>query len=205
MKKLLSVLLVVVLLHTSLAAVAETAAEEPTFDKTVFSSSELYNYDKFSKEWNVQGAFVRQYSDATVQVALLLFDVYVEEGWGPELRIIFFNKETQTYEKVTAFRVIADDKLFCFETLDEGTNCGYAFAGEIMEQLFETLITAKEVAFQFDHTDKYGNSWTATIDPITDTELAELRAMALLMRDSHAWSINPIAFLNDYLYGATVE
>lgn len=205
MKKILCLVLAAVMLCAMVAASAETVEEAPAFDKSKLTGSELYSYDKFSKEWNVQGSCVKEYRDARVDVALLLFDAYVEEGFGPELRVSYFDKETQTYDKVTAFRAIVGDKIFYWETLQEMTNSGSALSGEVMEAFCEALLTYEEVAFQIDHTDKYGKSWTSTIDPVDSSALAELRTMARLFKDSNAWSINKTPEFWDLICGATME
>lgn len=201
MKKFLCVLLAMVLMCATLLAFAETVA----FDKSKLTGSELYRYDKFSREWNIQGHYVKEYRDASVTVSLLLFDVYVEEGWGPEVRVEFFDKETQQYDKVTAFRAIVGEKMFCFESLEEGTNVGYAFGGNVLEALCEALLAGGEVAFQIDHTDKYGTSWTATIDPVDRTDLSDLIAMATLLKNSNAWSASTAPEIMDIIFGATME
>lgn len=205
MKKILCLVLAMLMLCTTAVALADSVVEEPEFDRSRLTGSDLYHYDKFTKEWNVQGSYQKEYSDARVIVCLLLFDTYVENSMGPELRIMFFDKEAQAYDTVTAFRAIVGEKIFCWESLEQGTNGSNAFSGEVMKAFCEALLTGEEVAFQIDHTDKYGSSWTATIDPVDSSALSELRAMAQLLIDSNAWSICPINYLFDIVYGATME
>lgn len=201
MKKFLCVLLAMVLMCTAFAAVAEA----PAFDKSKLTGSELYSYDRFSKEWNIQGSYVKEYRDAQVRVALIVFDSFVEDGVGPELRVRFFDKETQQYDEVTAFRAVVGDKIFCFEELFPGDNSGSVYGGNVLKEFCTALISGQEIAFQIDHTDKYGSSWTGTIDPVDRTALADLIEMAILLRDSNAWSIVQNPEYWDLLFGATME
>lgn len=207
MKKILCLVLAALLLCTTFAAFAETTTATPAFDKSKLTGSELYNYDKFSKDWNVQGHYIKEYSDATVLVYFLLFDNYVTEGWGPELRVVFFDKEAQHYNQITAFRAIVGEQMFCWETLAASSNrgAGYAFGGDVMKEFANALLSGNEVAFQIDHTDKYGSSWTSTIDPVNYSDLADLRTMARLLNDSNAWYLDSAPALSDYYYGATAE
>lgn len=201
MKKVLSFVLALMLACVSFAAVAEGAA----FDKTKVTGSSLYNYDRFTKEWSIQGVYTKEYSNARVQVALLLFDSFVEDGMGPELRVLFFDKDTQQYDEVTAFRAVVGEKIYCFEELFPGSNSGSVIGGTVLKELCTALIAGGEVAFQIDHTDKYGSSWTGTIDPVDRTALAELIEMTRLLRDSNAWSLDATPEFWDTFFGATME
>ena len=186
---------------------APTAA--PAFDLLKIRTSSLYDFDKFDKSWNVQGTYKKNYRDATVEVCLLLFDTYVEKEWGPELRLYYFDKDANHYDNVTAFRAIIGDKLFSFERLNRSSsaNAGYVFACETMKEFCNALIKAKkgEVAFQIDHTDMYGQSWTSTIDPVDINDLKELIAMAKLFNSSNAWSLVEDLEGEDSKYLASVE
>ncbi len=216
MKKIISFCLAMLLLCScALAEVKPTAkptaapTAAPAFDQSKIKTSTLYNYDKFDKSWNIQGSYAKNYRDASVEICLLLFDYYVEKGWGPELRLYFFDKEANYYDNVTCFRAIIGEKLYSFERLNESSsaNAGYAFACETMKEFCEALTKAKkgEVAFQIDHTDMYGQSWTATIDPVDMTDLKELIDMAKLLNRSNAWSIVEDLKLQDLMYFASVE
>lgn len=207
MKKFLCLVLAALLLCATFAAAAETATETPAFDKSKLSGSSLYTYDKFAKTWNIQAHYVKEYRDATILVYLLMFDNYVTEAWGPELRVVYFDKEAQHYNQVTAFRAIVGEQMFCWEKLAASSNrgAGYAFGGDVLKAFSKALLTGNEVAFQIDHTDKYGTSWTSTIDPVDSTALADLRAMAQLLEDSNAWYVDTSPYVSDYYYGATME
>lgn len=204
MKKVLAILCTIVMLTVSLSALSEVLV---AFDKSAVTGSDLYSYDKFSKEWNVGGSYIKEYRDATVAVSLLLWDTYVDEGWGPELRITYFDKENKCYDRVTAFRAIVGETMYSFEDLKKGSNnnSGFAFGGNVMKELMNALISGKEVAFQLDHTDTFGSGWTSTIDPVSYTDLSELIEMAKLMEKSHAWDIDVTPMLSDESVQATME
>lgn len=186
---------------------APTAA--PAFDPSKIRSSSLYSYDKFDKSWDIQGSYVKNYRDASVEICLLLFDTYAEEGWGPELRLYYYDKDANRYDNVTGFRAIIGDKMYSFEHLSKSSsaNAGYAFACKTMKEFCSALITAKkgEVAFQLDHVDMYGQTWTSTIDPVDMTDLKELIDMAKLLNRSNAWSIVEDLETEDLRYFASVE
>lgn len=201
MKKILCLVLAVMMLIASTTALAAV----DTFDKSKLTGSDLYHYDKFSKEWNIQGSYFKEYIDARIRVSLLLFDDYVEAGFGPELRVEVFDKENQCYDQVTAIRILVGEKMFSFENLLPMTNNSCALGGTVMEELCNALIAGGEVAIQIDRTDKFGDSWTSTIDPVSRTDLTDLIAMSKLLRDSKAWSVVSDRELNDIIYGATME
>lgn len=201
MKKFLCMVLAVLMLVMSVAAVAEA----PKFDKSKLTGSPLYSYDKFTKKWNVQGTYVKEYSDVRIEVCFLLFDTYVTEEWGPELRVIVFDKESQSYCDVIAFRAIVGEQMFCWENMRDGTNCGYVFGGEVAGEFAKALQSSEEVAFQVVYTDKYGNTWRYTIDPVDSAALGDLREVSKLLNDSNAWTIDPLPAASDNYYGATME
>lgn len=148
MKKILCMVLAVMMLIAQTTALAAV----DTFDKSKLTGSDLYSYDKFSKEWNIQGTYVKEYSNVRIRIALLLFDDYVEEGYGPELRVEFFDKENQCYDQVTAIRILVGEKMFSFEKLLSTSNNSYAFGGTVMEELCSALIAGGEVAIQIERT-----------------------------------------------------
>lgn len=220
MKKLISFCLAMLLLcSNALAEVKPTAkptfkpttapTAAPAFDQSKIKTSTLYNYDKFDKSWNIQGSYEKNYRDCSMEICLLMFDTYVEKGWGPELRLYYFDKEANHYDNVTGFRAIIGEKLYSFERLSKSSagNAGYAFACETMKEFCTALSKAKkgEVAFQIDHTDMYGQSWTSTIDPVDMTDLKELIDMAKLLNRSNAWSIVEDLEVADLQYFASVE
>ena len=201
MKKFLCMVLAVLMLVMSVAAVAES----PKFDKSKLTGSPLYKYDKFTQKWSIGGAFVKEYSDARVEVQLALFDSYVQNAYGPALQVSFYNKNTGAYDRVIAIRIVVGDRIFCFEKLGNNGAWSYAFGGSVMEELCTELIAGGEVAIQFEHVDKYGTKRLSTVDPVQPYELRELITMAKLLRDSNAWSIDTNKYGSDALYGATME
>ena len=210
MKRSVCFLLVIVLLSLTLPVFAENPPASspndgtPDFDRSVFESSELYSYDKFKKSWTVQARYDKKYSNADVVVWVLLFNSYIEKGWGPELRVQYFDKKNDCYDKVTAFRALVGETLFTFE-LDESTNRGYAFGGSVFRDLLNSLDNASEVAFQLDHTDKFGDSWTLTIDPVAPEDLREIIEIASMLEASHTWENCEYYYSNDFDFNATKE
>ena len=98
MKKLISFLLCVVLLVTLSLPGAFAAGN---FDKSVFQNSTKYTSSY--NGWNLQGHYIKQYSNARIMVYSLLFSDYVDAGWGPELRVYYYDPATRTNFQVTGF------------------------------------------------------------------------------------------------------
>ena len=178
--------------------------DNPVFNLDVFKASSLYKYDKFTKEWSIYGTYTKVYSDATIEISVLVFDTYVEKGWGPELRIAYFDKETRAYDKITEFRVLIGNTLYTFG-VEPSENKSYAFGGSIMRDMLNSLRTGKDIAFQIVHTDQYGNSWRSTIDPVTKKELTDILTMAKLLESSNIWDTSSYYQKNDQTYNATKE
>ena len=215
MKKVLSLIMVVLLvLSFSISASADTVSksdkvEESTetkeFDPSAFQNSELYTYDKFQKKWNIQGAYVKEYSNYTFYFGVLLFDSYVSNEWGPELRVEGFDKTTGEFDSIKALRVLVDDVLYSFEALEEGDTNSYAFGGNVIRSLLNALKGAKEVALQFEAYEKNGRYHLFTIEDITSEDLNELIEMADLLENSHAWGLDKTPDKSDNYYKASVK
>lgn len=200
MKKILCMALAILMLCGAVIAMAEGA-----FDLSKVTSSELYHYNKFDKTWDFQGSYIKEYSDAAVRIGIVMFNDCVDYGVGPEMRVMVFNKNTQQYYEVTAFRAIVGDKVFRFELLQPYGSSSSLMGGSVLRKFCDALIDGGDVAFQIDYKDSYGTIRSITIDPVDRKDLAELIEMAKLMRDSNAWScdINPEYW--DSVFGAIAE
>ena len=187
MKKLISLLLVLVFLF-SIPCTQVSAAG--TFNKSVFEKSTKYTYNASTREWNLQDCYKKVFTNAVVYVYSLLFSDYVDEGWGPELRIYYYDKQTGNYDQVVAFRALINDVLYCFEDLGEGSGGGgYVFGGTVQEAFMRALLSAKTVTFQFDHVTRSGAVYTGTIDHVHTGELSSLVEMAGYLIKSNAFFV----------------
>ena len=204
MKKLISVFLVLVLVFT---AVGTTALAASKFDRSIFENS-----TKFSKEgfgWKLIGGYTKRFAEGTVYVRAMLFDNYIKQGWGPELRVEFYNPGIRDYEEVTAFRANVDDTLYSFENLvydsSEDVHGGSAFGGTVYPAFLEAIIDAKNVAFQIDYEDMYGRTKTLTIEHVHTGDLSDLKDMAGYLFRSKAFSVDTDPEGNDKYYGASIS
>jgi hypothetical protein len=204
MKKTLSFILALMLL-LPVFALGESAENGSVFDKTVLEKSHLYSYDKFAKKWQIDGKYLKNYRDSRVEVLFLLFDSYVENQLGPEIRVVCFDKENETYNTVLSFRAFVDDTLFSIEKLNGRDTYSNAFGASGIQAFADALVNAKEVAFQINFIDKFGESWTLTIDPVDVSELNELKEISKVFKESNAWTTvsNPKEY--DAIYGISIE
>ncbi len=206
MKKKLSLLSALILLIVMpMTAYAQTVTQ---FDRSKLESSDLYSYDKFKKTWTMQAHWVKKYSDAEVRVHLVIFDSNVKEGEtvGPELIVQYFDKETNQYNEVTAFRVLIDDKLYSFEGMQmERADGSSAYGGHVLRNMLSELQNGKEIAFQIAYVNKYKASYTATIDPVDITTIADIKVMGNLLEQSGFWDIIDSTTMSicDTLFSAT--
>ena len=71
----------------------------------------------------------------------LLFSDYIDEGWGPELRVKYYDPATRTIFQETSFRAEINGTKYCFDDLGEGSNgAGYCFGGTVQEAFFKALL-----------------------------------------------------------------
>lgn len=202
MKKLISLALCLVLLLSVSVPCAFAAGK---FDKSVFQNSTKFTQDTFS-DWNLQGHYIKNYSNARIMVYSLLFNNYVDEGWGPELRVYYYDPALKMNCQVTAFRAKVNDTLYCFDNLGQGNNNGgYVFGGTVQEAFFRALLNVKSCAFQFEYEDPSGGTITAWDNHIHTGELSELIDMAKYLIQSNAFSIDPDPKASDTFYGAYIN
>ena len=204
MRRMLATLLLVALV-CSITSVSLASSVDSKFDKNVFTDSPYYKYDKFKKTWSLEGEYTKEYRNAKISISIGITDGYVDSEFGPVMVFSYFDKENSNYDSVTAFRAIIGEKTFVFENVsgDEGLN--FIIACNTFEQFCNTLNTSKEIAFQFDHTDKFGRSYTSTIDPVDTDALIELKVIAKLLKNSNAWSTCPNKEKYDTIFEASIE
>ena len=209
MKRFLALLICVFVLANFFVYASATDAEAPpAFDKAVFEASSLYSYDKFAKTWTVQAHWEKQYSDATIEFHIVLFDSDLADYVTPELIVEFFDKDYQEYYEVTAFRMLIGEKLYCFENLEHFRETGAsAYGGYVLRHMLNELDTEEEVAIQIEYTDKFGTSRTGTIDPVSAESLSEIITIAHLLETSNYWAQYPTLYMTVYdaYYSASEE
>ena len=204
MKKLVSVFLVLAIVFSAVGASALAAG---SFDKSVFENS-----TKFSKEgfgWKLIGGYSQRFTQGTVWVRAMLFDYYITNGWGPELRVEFYDPGIRDYVEVKAFRANVDDVLYSFEKLQyddsEDVHGGSVFGGKVYPAFLRAIMEAKHVAFQIDYEDIYGITNTLTIEKVHTGDLSDLKDMANYLFRSKAFSADTDPDGNDRYYGASIK
>ena len=205
MKKIIAVLMMLVsVLSFPLMAFADG---ENAFDVSVVEGSRLYEYDKFDRTWKITGFYEKDYSDVWIAVGMLLFPEYIEEGWGPELRVYSYDPKNELFDKVRSFKVVIDNSLYTFSDLqyDKDNHCSSAFGGTVSRQFVNTLENAKEIAFRIECDSNDGTSYSVTIDPVEIDALNDLIEMAHVLESSKAWECDTTPILSDYSYGAKIE
>ena len=211
MKKMLSLLLALLLIMSFVvsanAEITETKSiseDNEEFDVSVLEDSVVFKRDKFTKEWNVQRTFLDENDNHRLFVSVILYEKYVSEGWGPELRIMYLNKKSNEYQTVNTFMALVDDTLYSFEALGIKENSSSVFGGNVLREFLRSLEGAKEVAFRFEMKDKRGDYRQYTIDDITQEELKWIITVAELLESSNAWSANKDPKQSDIDYKATI-
>ena len=205
MKRIIAVTITLVLV-LSLPLIA-FADEGNAFDVSVVEGNRLYEYDKFDRTWKIVGFYEQDYSDVWIVVGVLLFPEYIEEGWGPELRVISYDPNDEIFDEVKSFKAVIDDTLYTFSDLqiEKSINGSSAFGGTVFRQFVNSLETGKEIAFRIECEDNDGTSYSVTIDPVEMDALKDLIEMAYVLEKSNAWECDIAPKLSDYSFGAKIE
>lgn len=173
MKRFLLVLLASMLFLANFAF-AETT--ETDFDYKVLSELDGYSYDKFEKRWDYYGAYLKEYSDATVVIGL--------QAWGDANSVDYVqvyawirdedNKEV--YSDVTQLMILADDQLItCKMRILEASSV--TFIGADSKEVLRLIGEAKELSFKLSF-----KTGSITLEPSAE-DVAELVAAAKNMYD----------------------
>lgn len=203
-----SIILLVLLLVLPIIALGEVVVKKKVgLDKAVLENSGLYSYDKFTKDWRLYGEWINDSEYGTVTVYFLYLKSDVEQKTGPSVGFSFYDKASDSYTTVTAFRAILDEKLYTFEKLSQFYTFGFAYGGKVLQAFMNSLKAAKEAAFQLVYTNKYGISYNYNIEQIVISQLSQLAEVADVIEKSNAWSIvSAYDMLRlDSQYGVSVE
>ena len=200
MKKFISLSLVIVLCFSLLPfAYGE-------FDISVINGSEYYSYDKFEKTWRLGGYYLQECSNTSfVTVFLILHSKYVENNWGPEFRVVYYDEKTNTSIPVTSFVAYVDGALFSFGELGIAKQWSYTYGGTVTREFFNYLEGAQEVAFRIKAKDGKGNELTIDIDPVDIDSLYDLIQVNTLLEKSNAWLIDQDPDISDARVKASMD
>ena len=153
MKKSVIVLLVLVLTFGFFNVRAETT-EDIVWTEVLEEDGVNFSYDKFDKQWEYYGAYVKKYSDATfvwgIQVVgernskSKISGIYVYSWVRDE-----YNRES--IYKIESMKVLIGDKIFTLP-MQVGENSSYVWIAreDADRQFLVELMSAKEVSIKLD-------------------------------------------------------
>lgn len=201
MKKMISLLLVLAL-FCSLGITAFATG----FDASKLTSSTHYYRDSSTNGWKVVSSFIKEYSNVDVNLAVFLSATYIEKGWGPDLRVKFYDKTNSNYDKIDGLRITVNDKIYSFANFEMGEQYGVVYGGEVMRALLNSLSSAVYIAIEIDHTTKDGSSYTATIDPVSVREMRDIADLGPLFEAANLWDqeVTKDLLINDSIYNAAI-
>ena len=202
MRKILSVLLVLSVM-CSFGIIANAAG----FDSSKLARSSMYFYDSSTMKWKTVGSYSKEYSNVDFKMFLFLSSDYVADGWGPDLRLQYYDKTKSNYDAVDGFRATVNDKIYSFYRLDQGDKDSYFFGGTVMRAFLNSLSSAVSVTFEIDHTTKDGDSYTATIDQVNIRDLSKLAELGRLFEAANVWDpeVTTDLYSNDKYYNASIQ
>ena len=199
---IISVFTVIAILLT--VTIPVFAADE--FDMDALRSSKLQKNGDF---WSIVGEYQNSPDGFTVTVGTYLSSTYVEEGWGPELRITCRNISKNKYYEVTGFRATVNGKQFRFDKLAYNDNssihAGYLFGGNVYREFLETMKNVQSASFWFDYKDLDGVPGTVSIGHVHTGALGNLINVAKYLTNANAFSTDKTPDENDVFYGCSVK
>ena len=205
MKRIVSALLVLVFVFSVIGSSALAAGG---FDKTVFENSTKFTKFGFGN-WKLVGGYEKSFAEADVKVRAMLFDTYVKEGWGPELRVEYYDTQHRCYDEVTAFKASVDEVIYSFDKLeyndDEEVHGGSAFGGTVYEAFLKDILDCRDVIFLITHIDYEGDSIDSVIEHVHSGDLSNLQVMSKYFAQSKAFTTDNDPEGHDEQYGASIS
>lgn len=142
MKRILVLLAVLIIVCTNTCF-----AEVAQFDHKVLSELDGYSYDKFEKSWTYHGAYLMQYTDATVVIGVqasgnneYLEPVYIY-AWVRDVNNV------KVYSVVKKLMILADDTLITCSMMEFDASSG-AFITSSTNEVLNIIGNAKEISFK---------------------------------------------------------
>lgn len=166
MKRILVLLAVLLMIGTSICF-----AEEAQFDPNVLAELDGYSYDRFEKSWSYYGAYLMQYTDATVVVGVkasgnkeYLEPVYIY-AWVRDA------SNMKVYSVVKELMILADDTLITIPMMEFDASSGM-FITPSSNEVLNIIGNAKQLAFKL-----VLDVGSVTLEPAA-SEVAEFTAVA---------------------------
>lgn len=188
---LLSLLLCSTIMNVAIAA-----------ETSILETSELYDYNKFEKEWKIIGWYTYKYSDGIFGLGICFFDAYLD-GFSPELRT-YINYDTgESVAKITEINILLDDAIYHFGSLEPYEDgFSYQFGGNVLRHFLSVLPVSKEIAIQY----KYDSGEASVIDDISPSDMSELIEMGELLENAGIWeACHDVTAIVDTEYDASID
>lgn len=187
MKRYISLLFAIVLC-VSMVFGATYAEETPEgtkpFDLSVFESSDCYSYDKFDKKWDLCGAYLHQYSNATVVLGIDIWG-YKNSVEAPPCIYAWIreanNKDVR--HSITGLQFFVNDTLFSATRIMEGDTLSSMYLDSVNgKELLSAIASSNEMDVKMIYD---SGSHIATI---SGDEYTELQKVAKLIVDNDSWA-----------------
>lgn len=176
MKKLIVAILTFVL---SCSLSYATSTETTTaFDHTILNQYEGYSYDKFEKQWELYGAFAKEYSDAFIVVAIKAFGT---KTTADGVYFYAWFRDGDNLNKIRTINeilILADDTLITLPMYAKDSADYSPITGDYAHVL-KTIYEAKEVTIRL-CTDMYNYDFDSTDYDMT----ALLNACGIISRNN---------------------
>ena len=180
------------------------AADE--FNIDALQSSKLQRTGDF---WSIAAEYRDSPDGYRVTVGAYLSSTYVDEGWGPELRITCKNISRNKFYEVTGFRATVNGTQFRFEKLayndHPSIHAGYLFGGNVYREFMETMRNVQNATFWFDYKDPDGLPGTVCIGHVHTGELGNLINVSRYLTNANAFSTDKTPDKNDVYYGCSIK
>lgn len=203
MKKRIFTFLAMILVFSLISSSALAAGN---FNKSVFENSRKYSQDGFG--WKLIGGYEKKFVEAKVSVRAMLFDTYVTNGSGPELRVEYYDTLYNYYAEVTGFTASIDGKVYSFDNLvyhdDDDVHGGSVFGGTVFKEFMKDILNCKKIMFKITYLDA-GDVCTATIEHVHSGDISPLQDMAKYLIKSNAFSTDNDPEGHDKKYGASIS
>lgn len=174
------------------------------FDLDILQGSPYYTYDQFSNHWSVQSCYKKDYGRIELSIYLILFDSYLQNGLGPELRVCLYNKEESFYYSIPEFRVAVGHTLYRFEKLLSFDGNNSIFACNTLMELCKAFENGQEIVFQYTYVDSAGKSYTNPVLLVNNVDVKDLISLASTLNRSNIWNAMSNLEISDVIYGASI-
>ena len=184
--KRLSVMLLILTLLCGIACAEETISAPPKHDMKIFEKLERYDYDKFDKDWSCHGAFLKEYSDATIVLGLQIYGDNIGPTFVPYIYAWYRDADNINVQaKITGVDILINDVLYSFKNMEKRDTLSLVFLGEKNgKELVKALAKAEEISFRLNYA---ANSVSYDLDKEA-YEATKIKELAQAIVEFDIWS-----------------